>query len=67
MNISPKLVRFDENSMWVELLDGRIIGPIEQPSGIPSTYPSRDRGPAGGYASVQRVGQSRAEAAQDAA
>ena len=26
MNISPKLVRFDENSMWVELLDGRIIG-----------------------------------------
>ena len=26
MNISPKLVRFDDNSMWVELLDGRIIG-----------------------------------------
>jgi hypothetical protein len=26
MNILPKLVQFDENSMWVELLDGRVIG-----------------------------------------
>ena len=25
MNISPKSVRFDENSMWVELSDGRSI------------------------------------------
>jgi Protein of unknown function (DUF2442) len=25
MNISPKAVRFDENSMWVELSDGRSI------------------------------------------
>jgi Protein of unknown function (DUF2442) len=25
MNISPKSVRFDENSMWVELSDGRTI------------------------------------------
>jgi Protein of unknown function (DUF2442) len=25
MNISPKAVRFDENSMWVELSDGRTI------------------------------------------
>jgi len=26
MNISPKTVRFDENTMWVDLLDGRTIG-----------------------------------------
>ncbi|WP_421238381.1 DUF2442 domain-containing protein [Aeromonas enteropelogenes] len=26
MNISPKNVRFDDDSMWVELLDGRTIG-----------------------------------------
>jgi hypothetical protein len=26
MNISPKTIRFDENNMWVELLDGRTIG-----------------------------------------
>lgn len=25
MNISPKSVRFDDNSMWVELADGRVI------------------------------------------
>jgi hypothetical protein len=25
MNISPKSVRFDENSVWVELSDGRSI------------------------------------------
>ena len=25
MNTSPKSVRFDENSLWVELADGRII------------------------------------------
>jgi hypothetical protein len=25
MNISPKSVRFDDNSMWVELSDGRSI------------------------------------------
>ena len=25
MNISPKSVQFDENSMWVELSDGRSI------------------------------------------
>lgn len=26
MNTSPKAVRFDEDSMWVELDDGRVIG-----------------------------------------
>lgn len=26
MNISAKSVRFDDNSMWVELSDGRTIG-----------------------------------------
>ena len=26
MSISPKTVRFDENSMWVELSDGRVLG-----------------------------------------
>ncbi len=26
MNISPKAVQFDADSMWVELLDGRTIG-----------------------------------------
>lgn len=26
MSISPKALRFDENSMWVELSDGRIVG-----------------------------------------
>ncbi len=26
MTISPKALRFDENSMWVELTDGRTIG-----------------------------------------
>jgi hypothetical protein len=26
MSISPKNVRFDEDSFWVELADGRIIG-----------------------------------------
>ncbi|MGL5452078.1 MAG: DUF2442 domain-containing protein [Aeromonas sp.] len=26
MSISPKNVSFDDNSMWVELLDGRTIG-----------------------------------------
>ena len=26
MSISPKALRFDENSMWVELSDGRTIG-----------------------------------------
>lgn len=26
MSISPKALRFDENSMWVELTDGRVIG-----------------------------------------
>lgn len=26
MSISPKNVRFDDNSMWVELNDGRILG-----------------------------------------
>ncbi len=26
MSISPKSVRFDENSMWVELSDGRSLG-----------------------------------------
>jgi len=26
MNISPESVRFDENTMWVELSDGRILG-----------------------------------------
>ncbi len=25
MNISPKAVRFDENSLWVDLADGRTI------------------------------------------
>lgn len=25
MNTSPKSVRFDENSLWVELSDGRVI------------------------------------------
>lgn len=25
MNTSPKTVRFDENSLWVELSDGRVI------------------------------------------
>ena len=25
MNISPKAVRFDEDSMWVSLADGRTI------------------------------------------
>jgi len=25
MNTSPKAVRFDDNSLWVELADGRII------------------------------------------
>lgn len=25
MNTSPKSVRFDENSLWVELADGRVI------------------------------------------
>ena len=25
MNTSPKAVRFDENSLWVELSDGRVI------------------------------------------
>jgi len=25
MNTSPKAVRFDDDSMWVELLDGRVI------------------------------------------
>jgi hypothetical protein len=24
--VSPKLVRFDEDNMWVELSDGRILG-----------------------------------------
>ncbi len=26
MTISPKALRFDENSMWVELSDGRTVG-----------------------------------------
>ncbi|WP_419814383.1 DUF2442 domain-containing protein [Glacieibacterium sp.] len=26
MSISPESVRFDEDSMWVELSDGRILG-----------------------------------------
>lgn len=26
MSISPKLLRFDEDSMWVELDDGRVLG-----------------------------------------
>jgi hypothetical protein len=26
MNISPKTVRFDESSFWVELSDGRMLG-----------------------------------------
>jgi hypothetical protein len=26
MTISPKAVRFDDNTMWVELSDGRTIG-----------------------------------------
>jgi len=26
MTISPKALRFDENSLWVELTDGRTIG-----------------------------------------
>lgn len=26
MSISPKALRFDENIMWVELTDGRIVG-----------------------------------------
>lgn len=26
MNTSPKSVRFDDNSMWVELSDGRTLG-----------------------------------------
>lgn len=26
MNISPKSIRFDENNMWVELMDGRTVG-----------------------------------------
>lgn len=26
MNISPKSIRFDENSFWLELADGRVIG-----------------------------------------
>ena len=26
MNTSAKSIRFDENNMWVELLDGRTIG-----------------------------------------
>ena len=26
MSISPKIVRFDESSMWVELSDGRVLG-----------------------------------------
>ncbi len=26
MTISPKTLRFDENSMWVELSDGRTVG-----------------------------------------
>jgi hypothetical protein len=26
MSISAKSVRFDENSMWVELSDGRVLG-----------------------------------------
>jgi hypothetical protein len=26
MNTSPKSVRFDDNSMWVELADGRALG-----------------------------------------
>ncbi|MCR4377281.1 MAG: DUF2442 domain-containing protein [Rhodospirillales bacterium] len=26
MSISPKALRFDENSMWVELDDGRVVG-----------------------------------------
>ena len=25
MNTSPKSVRFDENSLWVELSDGRVV------------------------------------------
>jgi Protein of unknown function (DUF2442) len=25
MSISPKSIRFDENSLWVELSDGRVI------------------------------------------
>jgi Protein of unknown function (DUF2442) len=26
MSTSPKSVRFDDNSMWVELADGRVLG-----------------------------------------
>ncbi len=26
MNTSPKNIRFDENSFWLELADGRVIG-----------------------------------------
>lgn len=26
MNISPKSIRFDANSFWLELADGRVIG-----------------------------------------
>lgn len=26
MNTSPKTIRFDDNSFWLELADGRIIG-----------------------------------------
>jgi len=26
MTISPKALRFDENSMWVKLTDGRTVG-----------------------------------------
>lgn len=26
MTISPKSLRFDENNMWVELIDGRTVG-----------------------------------------
>jgi hypothetical protein len=26
MSISPKSVRFDDDSMWVELSDGRVLG-----------------------------------------
>ena len=26
MSISPKAVKFDDNSMWVELSDGRVLG-----------------------------------------
>lgn len=26
MTTSPKAIRFDENNMWVELIDGRTVG-----------------------------------------